>query len=1187
MTVYVLGDDRGLRGTLRNATAEVDRFVTSTEKRGTALGTVFSSALGKGALVGVTALGLALAGAGAAAIPFEAAMRNVNSIAHQTEDAFAKTSQAVIDLSRTVPQSATDLAKGLYEINSSGFQGAEGLTVLDAAAKAASAGLTTTSRASVAISGALNAYGLSASSAKDVSDILFQTVNLGVVSFDDLAQQLGDFVGTAAAAKVPLQDVAAAYAAITLSGIPAAEAATSVNQVLTKLINPGKDLAAAYKTLGYESGTSALQQKGLSGVMKDLGRITGGTSEGFIKLFRDVRATRGALALIAADGRNYANALKGIADPTNRADATQKAFTEQMKSTRAQLALLGNAIMATAIEVGTHLLPPFNEFLKMARDVGSDAVPFVTRAFDSLRPILGDVWQIIGNIASVGRDLVTALGPIAGAIAAITAAVALGALQGLLVAIRELTQFLADHTGIVQAAAAIYIASFVPAMVAATVATVRQALAFRGLLPAAVAATGGLSGAAAAARGFAAALLSLQTVATVGIGAALFGLMRGTQQWSEAQDKANAHAADARKQFDAYDTTKAQSQLDELRKTALHGIDVGRQYTGVWGQLKAGFSEFAGDGSVGKVAAEGEAAAEAYADLSKQADNVTANIHEVSIETGLSEEALRKLAQQQGIDLTTPFEQGADARKRLIDYTKDLAKESTATSVAVAQGAGVDQAAMAALEKQIEKVEKAVGSAFGQDTDVLGSFKPDKQADQIKKAEEALTKARDHAADVAGRRGGSESSVAKGSRDTAAAVQKVRDAEEHLAAVRARPPRGVSGRADPETHTNAVRHAEEALTAARNRLADVSGRRVRGDQSIAKGSRDAERATRDVKKAEDALAKARSGGVTAAQQLEKQYRDAVGAGKAFLRDINTAVQKGLDPAIVQRLLEAGPKKAAPVLQAIAKDHSGRLVKLINESETTLSHLSDLAVQNARITALAINNEDSYFIQHMREAMAIATAEAAAGGKATAEALAANLHLDPKEVTEVAQRFGILVADGVQAAVNQRPITVPLAAGAADPNAVAQDTFRRLRGLPPAPRRRRPTPTPTVGRNRPLFEGGQLLGPPGRDASVYQGTRGEYLQPVHAVQYYGTEFMEKIRTRTLPRFFDGGQLGGGWTSPTVNVAGPRVVAVPVPVKTSSSIDNSTNYHIGQVAVRDTGDLVGRYKGRGYSATKGVR
>jgi hypothetical protein len=105
--------------------------------------------------------------------------------------------------------------------------------------------------------------------------------------------------------------------------------------------------------------------------------------------------------------------------------------------------------------------------------------------------------------------------------------------------------------------------------------------------------------------------------------------------------------------------------------------------------------------------------------------------------------------------------------------------------------------------------------------------------------------------------------------------------------------------------------------------------------------------------------------------------------------------------------------------------------------------------------------------------------------------------------------------------------------------------------------------------------------------VYQGTRGEYLQPVHAVQYYGTEFMEKIRTRTLPRFFDGGQLGGGWTSPTVNVAGPRVVAVPVPVKTSSSIDNSTNYHIGQVAVRDTGDLVGRYKGRGYSATKGVR
>jgi TP901 family phage tail tape measure protein len=1138
MTVYVLGDDRGLRGTLRNATAEVDRFVTSTEKRGTALGTVFASALGKGAIVGVTALGLALAGAAAAAIPFEASMRNVNSIAHQTEEAFQKTSQAVIDMSKSLPQSADDLAKGLYEINSSGFQGAEGLTVLEAAGKAASAGLTTTNRAALAISGVLNAYGLSAASAKDVSDTLFQTVNVGIVSFDDLAQQLGDFIGNAAASKIPLEDVAAAYAAITLAGIPAAESATSLNQVLTKLLNPSKELAAAYKSLGYESGVTALQNKGLSGVIADLTRVTGGSADAFARLFKDQRAIRGVLALASAGGANYARTLEQIQSPTERAGATQKAFAEQMKSTRAQLALLGNSMMATAIEVGLHLLPPFVAFLKMAQDVGADAVPFITRAFDAIRPILTDVWQIIGNIADVAGTLVGSLGPLAGALAAVGAGIALGALQGLLAVLSTLTQFLADHEGIVQAVAALYIARFVPALVAATFATVQQALAFRGLLPAAVAASGGLAGAAGAARGLAAALLSISSVATVGVAAALFAVQRGTQQWGEAQDDAKKQADDARKSFDAYDTSKAQSQLEALRKTALHGVEVGKQYTGVWGTFKAGFSEVAGDGSVGKVAAQGREAADAYNELALKADNVTKNVIAVSKATGQSEQALRRIAQQQGIDLTKGFPESIDARRQLIAYTKDLGKESNATAVSIANDATLDVEKMKALEKAVQGVIKAVAAAFQKDTDVLGSFDPAKQSDAIQKAEEKLTAARDHAADVAGRRGGVEASAARGTRASAAAARAILEAEKKLNEVRAKAPTNRPG--GDVRHAQEVRRAEEGLTRARERAANAAGSRGSKETSLAKNSRDAARAAKDVKDAEDALRIARGKGGTAAGQLEKRYKDAIKAGSDFLVGINTAVQKGLDPGIVQRLLEEGPKKAAPVLQAIAKDHSGKLVSLINESEKTLATMSEVAIQQARITALAVNSEDSYFIQHHRQAMAIATLEAASGGRATAEALAKNLHIPAEEIAEIAGKFGILLADGVQAAVNKRPIYV---------NA--------------------------KGVRIPL------------DAAVYRGTRGEFVQPVHAVQHYGTGFMEQIRTRTLPRFFDGGQLGGGWTSPTVNVAGPRVVAVPVPVRTSSSIDNSTNYHIGQVAVRDTSDLAGRYKGRGYSATKGVR
>jgi len=119
-----------------------------------------------------------------AAADFEREMRNVASISVSTQKNFDKISDSLIDMSRVVPQSATTLAKGLYEVTSSGFDGAEAMTVLRSSAVAASAGLTTTEVAAKGITAVLNAYGLSGFEASKVSDILFQTVNKGVLSFE-------------------------------------------------------------------------------------------------------------------------------------------------------------------------------------------------------------------------------------------------------------------------------------------------------------------------------------------------------------------------------------------------------------------------------------------------------------------------------------------------------------------------------------------------------------------------------------------------------------------------------------------------------------------------------------------------------------------------------------------------------------------------------------------------------------------------------------------------------------------------------------------------------------------------------------------------------------------------------------------------------------------------------------------
>lgn len=301
----------------------------------------------------------AVLGAGVAqAIALEKRMANVMTISQQINQSnVGSFSDQIVDLSKDLTQSSNQLADGLYQIVSTGFDGADAMTILGVAAKGASAGLTTTETSSRALLGVLKAYGLDAGDAANVMDIMFQTVNKGVISFEELAQNLGDVVPMAAAAGVEFDDLSAAYAAITLTGIPAAEAATALNGMMTRMMAPTRDLSNAMKELGYDSAASAVQQDGLYVVVNKLAKATGGSSEAITKLFVDVRATRAVLALAANDGKNYADTYSGIANEVERAGATQRAFQMQMDTTAGQWQLFVNRSKALGMDLGRALLP--------------------------------------------------------------------------------------------------------------------------------------------------------------------------------------------------------------------------------------------------------------------------------------------------------------------------------------------------------------------------------------------------------------------------------------------------------------------------------------------------------------------------------------------------------------------------------------------------------------------------------------------------------------------------------------------------------------------------------------------------------------------------------------------------------------------------------------------------------------
>jgi len=102
--------------------------------------------------VSSAAMGVALpvlGGLGAAAheaAQFDQAMRNVDSIAHLTDQQLQNLRGSLLSIAKddSIRQMPTDLAKGLYQVYSAGQDGAQALKTLEWGAKGASAGLTDT-----------------------------------------------------------------------------------------------------------------------------------------------------------------------------------------------------------------------------------------------------------------------------------------------------------------------------------------------------------------------------------------------------------------------------------------------------------------------------------------------------------------------------------------------------------------------------------------------------------------------------------------------------------------------------------------------------------------------------------------------------------------------------------------------------------------------------------------------------------------------------------------------------------------------------------------------------------------------------------------------------------------------------------------------------------------------------------
>ena len=389
------------------------------------------------------AKGIAIAGAAAAAglafavtkaSEFETAMLNVNSIAKESPATFDAMKESVLELSKELPQSAETLAQGLYDIASSGFAGEEGLTVLTAAAKAASAGLAQTSESAAGITAVLNAYGYGAEEAQRVSDILFKTVDRGVITFPELAKEIGKTTALSAPLGVSLEEVAAGIATLTKNGIDGANATTQLNAIMAAILKPSDKAARIAGFYGVELGAAALETKGLTGFLSDLITKTKGSSEALALILGDARAVRGGFVLAKNGGEQFREELALM---QNAAGATDTALSYQEQGLAFQLGILTNNFNAMAIEIGTAVIPELIKLLNAFRQqilptLASVAAAIKTNVAPALAALVGVLGSVIGVLVNVAKFLYdnrTVLLIVAAAYTAFTAVVNLNVIR--------------------------------------------------------------------------------------------------------------------------------------------------------------------------------------------------------------------------------------------------------------------------------------------------------------------------------------------------------------------------------------------------------------------------------------------------------------------------------------------------------------------------------------------------------------------------------------------------------------------------------------------------------------------------------------------------------------------------------------------------------------------------------------
>lgn len=306
----------------------------------------------------------------------------------------------VLRVSNLYGRGTQDVASGLYTAISAGAQaGAEANNLLDVAIRTAIGGVTQTNSAVSGIATTINAFNLGFDQAEDVADALFTTMRGGQTTVEELSNFLFQAAPIANTLGVSFDGLLATVQALTLSGVPTAQAFTQVRAALNGLTRDTPEQIELWRRLNVENVQQLIAQEGLIGAFQAVNNAVDGNVG---RLTRLIGSTEGVSAALLVSGTNAERAEGALESLQNRAGALASAEAEVQNTLGGTLNRLTTSFANLFTAIGTATGETLEPFLMTLTDGAIAIAAFIETNGELVGALAGVTAGVVAFTVALG-----------------------------------------------------------------------------------------------------------------------------------------------------------------------------------------------------------------------------------------------------------------------------------------------------------------------------------------------------------------------------------------------------------------------------------------------------------------------------------------------------------------------------------------------------------------------------------------------------------------------------------------------------------------------------------------------------------------------------------------------------------------------------------------------------------------